>query len=114
MITSASLVTDTVNAVTASGAAQTVPDPTVANVSVITLTAACTFTFPTPTTGRSFTLVLIQGGTGSYTASWPGTAKWPAGTAPTLSTAVGKVDYLTFVCTDGATWAGFTAGLDVR
>ena len=31
-------------------------------------------------------LILVQDGTGSRTATWPATVKWPSGTAPTLST----------------------------
>jgi hypothetical protein len=105
---------EVVNTVAASGASQTLPDPSVQSISYVTLTASCTFTPPTATAGKSFTLVLVQGGTGSYTATWPGTVTWAAGTAPTLSTAVGAVDWLTFACADGATWAGFSAGLDVK
>jgi hypothetical protein len=40
--------------------------------------------------------------------------KWPGGAAPTLSTGAGKIDYFSFICTDGTNWAGFTAGLDLR
>lgn len=108
------LLTETVNTVAASGATQTIPEPSVATISRITLTANCMLTFPTAASGKSFTLVLVQDGTGSRTVTWPGTVKWPAATAPTLSTGTGKIDYLSFVCTDGTNWAGFTAGLDVR
>jgi hypothetical protein len=104
-----------VNTVAASGAAQTIPAPTVATISRITLTANCTLTFPTATAGSSFTLVLVQDGTGSRTVTWPASImKWVGGTAPTLSTGAGKIDYLSFVCTDGTNWAGFVSGLDVR
>ncbi len=106
--------TEAVNTVATSGAAQTIPDVTTATINRITLTANCTFTFPTAGAGKSFTLVLVQGGAGSFLATWPGTAKWAGAVAPTLSTAVGKIDYLSFVCTDGTNWAGFVAGLDMR
>lgn len=104
---------EVVNTVAASGATETLPDPSVQSISLVTLTASCTFTMPTAVAGKSFTVVLVQGGTGSYTATFTG-ATWAAGTAPTLSTAVGAVDWLTFACADGATWVGFEAGLDVR
>lgn len=107
-------IAETVNTVATSGSAQTIPAPTSASINRITLTAACTLTFPTATSGQSFTLVLVQDGTGSRTVTWPAAAKWAAGTAPTLSTGANKVDYLSFVCTDGSTWSGFVAGLDVR
>lgn len=105
---------EAVNSVAASGAAQTIPDPSVQSVSRIVLTAACTLTFPAAVAGKSFTLALVQDGTGSRTVTWPASAKWAGGTAPTLTAAVGGADYLTFVCADGSTWAGFVAGLDVK
>jgi hypothetical protein len=105
------LVTDVVNTVTVSGAAQTIPAPTAAGISLITLTASCTLTFPTAVAGQSFTLVLKQGGSGSYTITWPASiVKWNAGTAPTLTTTVGAIDVLGFVCVDGTNWYGFVSG----
>jgi len=107
--------TETINLVADSGVAQIIPLPSVASISRITLTASCTLTFPAATAGRSFRLVLIQDATGSRLVTWPvSILKWVGGTAPVLSTGVGKIDYLWFVCTDGTNWAGFTTGLDVR
>lgn len=108
---------DTVNAqaaVAASGAAQTIPDASLAGFNQITLTANCTFTFPTAVAGEVITLKLTQDGTGSRTATWPAAVKWAGATAPTLSTGAGKSDYLRFTCVDGTTWVGQTMGLDVR
>lgn len=107
---------EVVNTVAASGAAQTIPDPSVvgnATINRLTLTANCTLTFPTATTS-SFTLVLVQDGTGSRTVTWPANTKWVGGTAPTLSTGAGKIDWLGFACADGTNWVGFVNGLDVR
>jgi hypothetical protein len=104
---------ETVNTVAASGAAQTIPDVTTATLSNITLTAACTLTFPTAAAGKSFTLVLTQDATGSRLVTWP-TMKWPGGVAPILSTVAGKVDVVSVMCVDGTNWMGFVAGLDVR
>ena len=60
-----------------------------------TLTAACSLSFTAPTAGAAgLTLVLIQGGTGSYTVTWPSTVLWPDSSAPTLSTAVGGRDII--------------------
>jgi lysophospholipase L1-like esterase len=103
---------ESVNTVAASGDTETLPDSSVKSISRVTLTASCTFTMPTATAGKSFTVVLVQGGSGSYTATFTG-ALWAAGTAPTLSTAVGAVDVVTFLCADGSTWMGFAAGLDM-
>ena len=108
------LVTDVVNTVATSGASQTIPAPTTAGISNITLTASCTLTFPTAVAGQSFTLVLRQGGSGSYTITWPSSiVKWNAGTAPTLSTTVAAVDILSFFCVDGTNWFGFVSGQDM-
>lgn len=105
---------EVVRTVAASGAAQTIPAPSAAGINRITLTANCTLTFPTATAGASFTLTLVQDGTGSRTITWPGSVKWANGVAPTLSTGAGKVDRLSFLCDDGSTWAGFVSALDMR
>jgi hypothetical protein len=79
-----------------SGAADTI-DWNNGNGQKSTLTASCTYTFTAPTSGVTrLQLRVIQGGTGSYTVTWPATVKWQANTAPTLSTAVGSVDIITF------------------
>jgi len=45
-----------------------------------------TFTFTAPTNPGVYTMSLKQDSGGSRTATWPATVKWPAGTAPTLTT----------------------------
>lgn len=45
-----------------------------------------TFTFTAPTKPGVYTMSLKQDSVGSRTATWPATVKWPAGTAPTLTT----------------------------
>lgn len=102
---------ETVNTVAASSTAQTLPDVIVATIHYVTLTANCTFTFPTAGAGKSFTLILVQDGTGSRTATWPASVKWAGGTAPTLTTTASKRDVFSFLCPDGSSWLGFTAGL---
>jgi hypothetical protein len=105
------LVTDVVHTVNPSGAAQTIPAPTSAGITDLTLTASCTLTFPTAVAGQSFTLILRQDGTGSRTITWPITIiKWASGTAPTLTTAINAVDILGFFCADGTNWFGFISG----
>ena len=84
------------------------------NFHKVTLTANCTFTFSNPPasgTAGSFTLFLVQDGTGSRTVTWPGSVDWAAATAPTLTTTAAAVDVLTFITLDGGTiWNGFVAG----
>jgi len=75
----------------------------------ITMTGNCTFTFPTPTAGKSFSLFLKQDGTGSRTATWPGTVLWPYGVTPTLTTTANKTDRFVFT-SDGTYWYGSVAG----
>lgn len=69
-----------------------------------------TFTFTAPAKPGNFILKLIQDGTGSRTATWPATVKWPSGTAPTLSTAASSVDICSFYF-DGTNYYG-VASLD--
>ena len=96
--------------------------PTVANTSTaytvdiaagtlfdLTLTGNCTFTFPTATAGRQFTLIINQDATGSRTITWPSTVRWAAGTAPTITATASKTDIISFVA-EGTYWLGFVGG----
>lgn len=67
-------------------------------IAYLTLTASTdTLAAPTNLTVGTYILFVIQGGTGSYTLAWNAIYKWVNGTAPTLSTGVGKTDICTFV-----------------
>ena len=105
---------ESVNTVSASGSAVTLPDVTTATMHDVTLTANCTFTFPAVGAGKSFSMRLTQDATGSRTATWPATVKWHGGAAPTLSTAASKVDVFAFLCFDGARWEGIIGPLDLH
>jgi hypothetical protein len=76
----------------------------------VTMTDNCTFTFDNPSSGGTYLVKLTQGGAGSFTATWPASVKWAGGAAPTLSTAVGAIDILTFFY-DGTNYFG-NAGLN--
>jgi hypothetical protein len=76
---------------------------------ILTLTGNCTFTFPTATAGKSFTLLLKQDATGSRTVTWPSAVKWPGGTAPTITSTASKLDKYVFT-SDGTNWYGSNAG----
>jgi hypothetical protein len=69
-----------------------------------------TFTFTAPSNPCSLTLILVQDGTGSRTATWPASVLWAGGTAPTLSTAANAVDIVSFIY-DGTNYYG-SAALD--
>jgi hypothetical protein len=99
---------DTTDALGSIGASQAI-DWTLGAIVTATMTSSCTFSFSGALVGQTVTLFLVQGGSGSYTATWPGTVKWPASTAPTLTTTVGKTDILTFFY-DGSNYWGFTGG----
>lgn len=77
------------------------------NVHDLTLTGSITtLTISNPpSTGKvgNLTLILRQGGSGSYTVNWPASVKWANATPPTLSTAVSSVDMVFMVTTDGGT-----------
>ena len=79
------------------------------SVQILTLTGNCTFTFPAATAGRSFIMILKQDGTGSRTVTWPAAVKWPAGTAPTITSTASKADKYVFTA-DGTNWIGSNAG----
>ena len=64
-----------------------------------------TFTFTAPTNPCNILLMLIQDGTGSRLATWPGTVKWAGGTAPTLTTGAGTIDICSFYY-DGTNYFG--------
>ena len=95
------------------GATRTI-DMEVANFFSATLDQACTFTFSNPPASGdfgAFVLELTNGG--AFVITWPGSVDWPAGTAPTLTTA--GVDQLVFTTRDGGTtYFGFVAGLDIK
>lgn len=93
-----------------------VADPASFQVTTATLTANGAIpAFPTPAgPGSNFELVLTQDATGTRVPTWPAGTKWAAATAPTLSTAAGKVDILGFSSYDGATWVGRVIALDAR
>lgn len=67
------------------------------NVQGVTMTGNATFSFSNPVGGGRYTLLLRQDPTGSRTASWPASVKWPGGIAPVLTATVGRLDKIEFV-----------------
>ena len=55
-----------------------------------------TLTLSNPIAGANYMIQITQGGIGSYTVTWPASVKWQNATSPTLSTAVGKIDVVSF------------------
>ena len=73
--------------------------------------AATTLVLSNPTVGQQFSILLIQDGTGSCTVgTWFTGIKWAGGSAPTLTTAAGKGDLVTFLCVCTGVYWGMIAG----
>jgi len=71
----------------------------------LTASTACTFTMPTPAAGQSFVLFLKQpASTGGGSATFTN-VKWSVLGTPTITTAAGKMDILSFF-SDGTNWYG--------
>ena len=76
------------------------------NSAVTTMTGNRTLGAPTnQKAGATYTLRVIQDGTGTRTLAYNAVFKWPGGTAPVLSTGAGDIDILTFV-SDGTNMYG--------
>ena len=95
--------TESVLVIGNTGTSQTV---NISNNTFITanLSASCTWTMPTATAGKSFT-VLLKTGSGSYTNTWTGVRWNNANSAPTMTTTANRMDIYTFVA-DGTVWYG--------
>lgn len=66
---------------------------------VITLTGGIDFLAPVNTAdvvGKRGRIRIVQDGTGSRVATWNAAFKWPGGTAPNLSTAASKQDFVDY------------------
>ncbi|HQV57967.1 MAG TPA: hypothetical protein PKV27_08135, partial [Ilumatobacteraceae bacterium] len=65
------------------------------NVFRLVLTENVTFLAPNnPISGQVINLIIKQGGSGSYTVTWPDNFMFPGGTAPSLTSAVGSIDIM--------------------
>jgi len=73
----------------------------------LTLTGSPTITMPTAVAGKSFVMYL-RTGTGGFTVTWTA-VKWPAGTAPTITSTASRMDIFSFF-SDGTNWYGTTVG----
>lgn len=100
----ARLQSDPLLTISSSGASfsHTVTEPGVID---ITLTNNCTISFSGIPSGAWKTrLVIRQGGSGSYTVSWPSGITWDgSGSAPTLRTTVGAYDDIELMTLDSGT-----------
>lgn len=101
---------ENINVVPSSGSALTIPDVSEATITLTSLNANCTITFPTPALGKSFSLRIVYEAT-SRTVTWPSSVRWPNDTPPVLTNVQGKQDLFSFVClSSSGLWMGFVAG----
>lgn len=71
----------------------------------LTLTGSPTITMPAAVAGKSF-IMYLRTGAGGFTVTWS-TVKWPAGTAPTITSTASRMDIFSFF-SDGTNWYGVT------
>ncbi len=94
----------------AAGSAYTV-DLANGTVQKLTSNANLTVTLPASVAGKSYVIMVAYGGTHTLTWAGGGTLKWAGGTAPTPTSASGKIDIFSFFC-DGTNTFGSAAGLN--
>ena len=80
------------------------------NIQTVTVNSSSpTFAPTNPKAGATYILIIEQGAT-PVTVDWNSLVKWPAGTAPTLSSVTGKIDVTTLICYDDSTTNGLYYG----
>jgi hypothetical protein len=93
-----------------SGSGTVTFDLTLSDCHLLTLTGTPTLALANVGNVRIFTLILKQDGTGSRTVNWFSGVLWNGGSAPTLTTAAGKYDVITFINLGGGVYLGQPAG----
>lgn len=81
-------------------------DWSASDIHTITLTANCTLSFSNPPVSgkaQTVTLVVTQGGSGSYTLTYPAAVRWSYAQEPVLTTTVSYRDVISFITYDGGT-----------
>jgi hypothetical protein len=95
-------ITETVVAIGNSGTTQTL-NISAETFQTVTLTGNCTFTMPTATAGKSFTLKVMTGA-GGFAATFTG-VKWSDNIVPIITNTAGRYDLISFIA-DGTAWSG--------
>jgi len=110
-----SMYTEKVQTISSTTASQTIDCSAggLVNITLSTSITSLTFSNVPSTANAAFSLTLFISSGGSKTVTWPSSVKWPASTAPTLTTTSGKVDVITLITLNGGTsWFGFAGGLN--
>lgn len=79
-------------------------------VRTVTIAGSRTLAFSNAVAGQFLILRVIQGGSGSYTLTYPAGTDFSYGVSPVLSTAAGDVDTIVFFATSSTTFNGFQVG----
>jgi hypothetical protein len=77
-------------------AATTTFDMNNSGIQIVELTGDVTVAVSNVIDGQTFVLIFKQGGSGGYVPTWFANILWPSGSAPTLTTTVGKHDTFAF------------------
>lgn len=77
------------------------------NRHTVTLQGNRTLALSNPTVDQTFTIVLVQDGSGSRTVTWFSGITWQGGSVPTLQTTPGAVDVFVFWCQSNGVYIGF-------
>jgi hypothetical protein len=101
-MTMAGTTTESPHSIGNSGTSQTL-DLANGTFQSVTMTGNCTFTMPTATAGRSFTL-RVNTGAGGFAGTFTG-VKWTGNVAPVLTATASRLDIIAFVA-DGTNWYG--------
>jgi hypothetical protein len=75
------------------------------------IAANSTFTFTNPTASKAQAFALKLTITSAAVPTWPGSVKWPGGSAPSLGNGTHVVGFVTF--DGGTTWVGILAAFNV-
>lgn len=85
-------------------------DLTASPVAQLTLGGSRTLAVTNLQAGANYELWVQQGGSGSYTLTWPAEVIWPFGVAPVLSTTVGRADLILFCARGGKLYGSYLVG----
>ena len=80
-------------------------------MATITLTANTTMNAPTSLANGSYVLIVKQDATGSRHITWNSVFKWPAGAAPSLSTAANAKDIFSFIYDGTFLYGSYVVGV---
>lgn len=88
-------------------------DTTKGKVRTVTIAGNRTLAFSNVTAGQFLILRVIQGGSGSYTLTYPANTDFSFGVSPILSVTVGDIDWLVFYAKTASTFDGFHSGTNI-